>query len=200
MNRPEAYPITYGVLGLLAFFGKLSGYDVKRMFDHILAPMWGAAHSQIYNELRRMKELDWVEMEREEQETRPDRKVYSITQKGREALASWQKESPTTLQLRDDLLLKILFGSFASPEDLLANLRVGIEQHEQRLMQYRQMFSHLPARGMTFQASGRPDPYTSDGEEDIYFGLIARFAIDFEKMYLGWLRDTQAFLEEQERP
>ena len=75
----EAYPITYGVLGLLAFWGPLSGYDMKRLFDHVLAPMWGAAQSQIYKELRRMKELGWVEMEREEQEARPDRKMYSIT-------------------------------------------------------------------------------------------------------------------------
>ena len=38
----EAYPITYGVLELLAFWGPLSGYNLKRIFDHTLAPMWGA--------------------------------------------------------------------------------------------------------------------------------------------------------------
>src|SRR5713226_3365644 len=74
MERPEAYPITYGILGLLAYWGPLSGYDIKHLFDHTLTPMWGAAHSQIYKELRRMKALDWVEMEREEQDSRPDRK------------------------------------------------------------------------------------------------------------------------------
>ena len=68
MEQPEAYPITYGILGLLAFWGPLSGYDLKRLFDHTLAPMWGAAQSQIYKELRRMKELGWVDMQREEQE------------------------------------------------------------------------------------------------------------------------------------
>src|SRR5690348_11712810 len=84
MDRPDAYPITYGVLGLLAFWGPLSGYDLKRLFDHVLSPMWGAAHSQIYHELRRMNDFGWVVMEREEQETRPDRKVYTITAAGRE--------------------------------------------------------------------------------------------------------------------
>src|SRR5262249_29427055 len=118
MDRPDAYPITYGVLGLLAFWGPMSGYDIKRLFDHVLAPMWGAAHSQIYNELRRMQKLGWLEMEREEQESRPDRKVYRMTPAGREALVAWQKQPPTVLQLRDELLLKILFGSFAPPSDL----------------------------------------------------------------------------------
>src|SRR2546429_2258067 len=116
MEQHEAYPITYGILGLLAFWGPLSGYDIKRLFDHILSAMWAAAHSQIYKELRRMKELGWVEMEREEQESRPDRKVYTITQAGREALAAWQAQPPTVSQLRDELLLKLLFGSFANRE------------------------------------------------------------------------------------
>ncbi|HET8845642.1 MAG TPA: hypothetical protein VFN35_29510, partial [Ktedonobacteraceae bacterium] len=70
-------------------------------------------------------------------------------------------------------------------------------QHEQRLLQYRQTLSQLPVQGMAFQPSGRPDPYANNGEEDIYFGLIARFAIDFEKMYINWLRDALTFLEEQ---
>jgi DNA-binding PadR family transcriptional regulator len=200
MDRPEAYPVTYGVLGLLAFWGPLSGYDLKRLFDHILAPMWGAAHSQIYNELRRMKELGWVEMQREEQEMRPDRKVYHLTQAGQEALATWQEQPPTVLQLRDELLLKVLFGSFASPRALAANLRASMVAHEQRLLQYRQNLQRLPVRGMPSQPSGRPNPYATDNEEDPYFRLISRFAIDFEKMYLNWLHEALAHLEGEEPP
>ncbi len=201
MERQEAYPITYGVLGLLAFWGPLSGYDLKRLFDHVLAPMWGAVHSQIYNELRRMKELGWVTMEREEQETRPDRKVYQITPAGQKALAAWQEQPPGVLQLRDELLLKVLFGSFASPEAVKKNLQAGIVQHEQRLLQYRQGLPYLPVRGMSRQPSGRPNPYAGENhEEDLYFRLIARFAIEFEKMYLKWLRETLEYLEESGLP
>src|SRR5947209_7451648 len=134
MEQSEAYPVTYGILGLLAFWGPMSGYDLKRLFDHALAPMWGAAHSQIYHELRRMKELGWVDMEREEQELRPDRKVYHITSEGREALSIWQTQPPSVLQLRDELLLKIMFGTFASPDALAANLKAAIAQHELRLL------------------------------------------------------------------
>lgn len=194
IQRQEAYPITYGVLGLLACWGPLSGYDLKRLFDHILAPMWGAAHSQIYNELRRMKELEWVTMEREEQETRPDRKVYRITPAGQQALAAWQEQSSGVPQLRDELLLKVLFGSYASPEAVRKNLQAGIALHEQRLFQYRQSMQVLPVQDRRLQPSGRPNPYTGGNDEDSYFRLIARFAIDFEKMYLQWLRETLEYL------
>jgi PadR family transcriptional regulator, regulatory protein AphA len=199
-ERQEAFPITYGVLGLLAFWGPLSGYDLKRLFDHVLAPMWSAAHSQIYNELRRMQTLGWVTMERHEQESRPDRKVYQLTQAGQKALAAWQEQPPGVLQLRDELLLKVLFGSFASPSALVKNLQAGITEHEERLLHYRQQLQHLPVRGMPHQPSGRPNPYaTEDTEEDAYFSLIGRFAIEFERMYLKWLREALEYVEQDAR-
>src|SRR5260370_7234780 len=121
MDHLEAYTITYGILGLLAFWGPLSGYDIKRLFDHTLSAMWGAAQSQIYKELRRMKELGWVEMEREEQEARPDRKIYSMTDQGLAALRKCQPQPPEGFQLRDELLPKALFGTTTPPPHLAPN-------------------------------------------------------------------------------
>jgi hypothetical protein len=53
---------------------------------------------------------------------------------------------------------------------------------------------------MPTQPSGRPNPYATDNEEDIYFRLISTFASDFEKMYLNWLREALAYLEGEETP
>ncbi len=198
MQRPEAYPITYGILGLLAFWGPLSGYDIKRLFDHTLAPMWGAAHSQIYKELRRMKERGWVEMEREEQEARPDRKVYTMTQKGREALQVWQAQPADVFQMRDELLLKVLFGTFAAPGGLAENLRAGIAAHELRLLEYRQTAQRIPTGDEIRSLGKRPNPYAEQREGDPYFALITRFAIEFEKTYLNWLYQTLEFVEQQQ--
>ncbi len=201
MEQHETYPITYGILGLLAFWGPLSGYDIKRLFDHTLSAMWGAAQSQIYKELRRMKELGWVEMEREEQEARPDRKIYSITDQGHEALRKWQAQPPEVFQLRDELLLKVLFGSFATPADLAQNLRASIATHEMRLLAYRQNVFFLPTRGSLQHKDRRPNPYTVEGEEDPYFRLVVRFAIEFEKTYIRWLYEALDEIEgRQKRP
>lgn len=198
MERAEAYPITYGILGLLAFWGPLSGYDIKGLFDHVLAPMWGAAHSQIYKELRRMKELGWVEMQREEQEARPDRKVYTITEQGSEALRQWQGQEPDVFQIRDELLLKILFGKFADPADLEKNVRSSIAQHELRLLAYRQLSQFLPSGGEFRHGNKRHNPYATEDEEDPYFRLVSHFAIEFEKMYLRWLYETLDFVEQRQ--
>ena len=195
MERQEAYPVTYTILGLLAFWGPLSGYDIKRLFDHMLSAMWGAAQSQIYKELRRMKELGWVEMEREEQESRPDRKIYSITEQGRVALNKWQAQPAEVFQLRDELLLKVLFGAFASPGDLAQNLRASIAAHEMSLLAHRQNAQALPAQGSLPSANKRPNPYAVEDEEDPYMRLLVRFGIEFEKTYIRWLYEALAEIE-----
>jgi PadR family transcriptional regulator, regulatory protein AphA len=200
VEQPEAYPITYGILGLLAFWGPMSGYDIKRLFDHTLAPMWGAAHSQIYKELRRMHTLGWVDMRREEQESRPDRKLYAITEQGKHALHEWQSVPPEVFQIRDELLLKVLFGSFAAPEDLAGHVRTSIATHEMRLLSFRQNALFLPTHGASPQHSIRPNPYGEVGPVDPYFTMIVQFAIEFEKTYLRWLYETLTMLEQGSKP
>jgi len=199
MEQPEAYPITYGILGLLAFWGPLSGYDLKRLFDHMLATMWGAAQSQIYKELRRMKELGWVEMERQEQESRPDRKIYSITDQGQTALRKWQALPPEIYQVRDELLLKVLFGAFATPSDLAQNLRKSIADHEMRLLAYRQNAFFTPTREAFQHGNKRPNPYETESQEDPYFSLIVHFAIEFENTYIRWLHETLDMVENRQK-
>ena len=200
METLEAYPVTYGMLGLLAWWGPLSGYDLKHVCDQVLAPMWGVVQSQVYKELRRMQELGWVEMEREEQESRPDRKIYTVTAQGYAALRSWQAQPPEVFQIRDELLLKVLFGSFATPSDLVRNMRSSIREHEMRLLAYRQNMAALPLRGAFRHDNQRPNPYGASRQEDPYLQLIARFAITFENAYLRWLYEALEVVETGEQP
>src|SRR5438270_647381 len=47
----------------------------------------------------------------------------------------------------------------------------------------------------------RPNPYTVEGEEDPYFRLVVRFAIEFEKTYIRWLYEALDEIEgRQKRP
>jgi PadR family transcriptional regulator AphA len=171
----------------------MSGYDIKQLFDSTMAPMWNTAHSQIYNELRRMSELGWVEMERHEQEARPDKKVYQATAQGLAALREWQFIQPARgLQMRDEVLLRFTFGSFAAPKALAATLRGGLADHEQRLALYRHNQQHLPYMPQNDVNQTQPDAATAP---DPFFELLARFAIMFEETYLRWLREALAFVE-----
>jgi len=192
VNQREAYTITYAVLGMLARWGPRSGYDVKRYFDQGLGYIWSATHSQIYKELRRLADLGWAEMEREEQESRPDRKVYRITPAGREALALWLGQPAEMLQLHDELLLKVVFGAFAPPGGLPNILRASIAAHEQRLAQFQEELRQHgdPAQPETWEGYPR-----AEGITDPYIGMTTRLGIAFEEMYLRWLRETLALVD-----
>ncbi len=67
-----------------------------------------------------------------------------------------------------------------------------------RLLEYRQSTQFIPTRGTLRQANKRHNPYAAESEEDPYFGLIVRFAIEFEKTYLRWLYEALDFVENRQ--
>ncbi|QBD79530.1 PadR family transcriptional regulator [Ktedonosporobacter rubrisoli] len=170
--------------------GPSSGYDLKRGFDHALIPFFGAVYSQIYHELNRLHKLGWAEMEMETSSQRPARKRYTITQAGREALAAWHNQPLEKPQLRDELFLRTIFGHAAPPEALLTSFRNAIADHEQRLA-----FTQEEVRTHGDPLTGRPSEKGRDSDYDRYIGLVIQFERRFEEMYLGWLRESLAFLE-----
>ena len=69
-----------------------SGYELARRFDRSIGYFWAATHQQIYRTLRVMEDDGWVHVEPVEQQGRPDKKVYSVTDAGRAELARWIAE------------------------------------------------------------------------------------------------------------
>ena len=193
MTQPKAYPITYGVLGLLAYTGPMSGYDLKQLFDQALSPMWNATQRQIYNELSRVEEFGWATMQRLQQENRPDKKVYQITAEGHEALRAWQATHPAkSLQVRDEMLLRFTFGAFATREDLANTLGASIFEHEKRRAQYLDNRVMLPTGPAPL---GEHPNMSPDVPRDPFFLEMTRFAFKFEEMYLEWLHEALDFVE-----
>lgn len=80
-----------------------SGYELVQYLD----ALWPAKHSQIYPRLTRMEENGLLVYEQIEQIGKPNKKIYSITEKGRETLESWITETPSGSIVRDEFLIKI---------------------------------------------------------------------------------------------
>ena len=73
--------LEYAILGFLNYH-PYSGYDLKKVFDNLVRHFWPADQSQIYRTLSNLIQTWLGEMEVIEQNDRPDRKVYSITETG----------------------------------------------------------------------------------------------------------------------
>jgi DNA-binding PadR family transcriptional regulator len=109
------------ILGFLSL-EPTSGYTLKQRFDGSVQSFWTATQSQIYRELHALEAGGAVEVERLPGEGKPDRKVYSLTQRGREELARWLAEPLDPLVLRHPLLLKFVFAAELPPAVLAALL------------------------------------------------------------------------------
>ena len=111
--------LDYAILGFLSYHPS-SGYDLKRIFDTSVRHFWPADQSQIYRTLSRLMKLGWVEMEKIEQEDRPDRKVYDITPAGRQELLRWLAGPPPLSGPRSAPLIQVFFSGQLSDAEVLA--------------------------------------------------------------------------------
>ena len=103
--------LKHGLLGLLTI-RQSSGYDLSKLFQESLSFFWVANQSQIYRELDKMEQLGWVVSSKVEQDARPNKRVYGITQEGDKELIRWLKEenAEDLAVQRNPLLMKLFFS------------------------------------------------------------------------------------------
>ncbi len=127
------------VLGLVAF-GEASGYDLARLAARSVAHIWTPSQSQIYKTLPRLTARGLTRTREVEQRGRPDKAVYRITRRGREALRRWLDEvEQEPASGRVVFPLKLFFCEFASPGTARAQLAAYRSYLARRLERYEQL-------------------------------------------------------------
>lgn len=111
--------LDYAILGFISYI-PLTGYELKKLFDSSVRHFWAADQSQIYRTLAQLTADGLVEMEVAEQTNRPDRKVYSITPAGRQALQQWVEGPFSGGDPRNAILLNTFFMGKCTDEQVLA--------------------------------------------------------------------------------
>ncbi len=113
----------FPVLGVL-FRGPLHGYDLCRELRGSLGEIWGLRTSHIYALLAGLEKDGLVRHDLVHQETRPAKKVFSITYEGRLVFLEWLRSPVVNVRdIRLEFLAKFHFARFDSPEavaDLIA--------------------------------------------------------------------------------
>jgi PadR family transcriptional regulator, regulatory protein AphA len=103
----------YALLGMLSL-APMSGYDLKKATDISIGHFWQENYAQIYPMLKQLAREGLTTSHVEEQEGKPNRHVYTLTDKGREELQSWLSEPVDYQVYRSELLLKLFFGEQTS--------------------------------------------------------------------------------------
>jgi len=141
-------------LGLLTQ-GAASGYDLKKRFETCFRSFYSAGYGSIYPALAYLADTDLVTCEEISQDGRPDRKVYRITDQGREYFTEALSSHHPAHKMRSEFLAMIFFAEFIPSERLGKLMDDRVEELQQTLEELESMSATLskhPDSGVEFVA------------------------------------------------
>ncbi len=161
----------------------LTGYELAKSFDTSIGFFWRADHQQIYRELKRLRENDWVSDELVVQQGRPNKRRYSITAAGRAHLMEWSQQSQTPPPIKDDLLVKLY--SLADVDAIAVREQIAdrLAGHRDRLRLYQRIADTIY----------RDVPDDDPAAVGRLLGLRAGLA--YEQAWIRWCTDALQRLE-----
>ena len=168
--------ITPVILGLLAH-KPFSGYDMKATVDRSTRFFWAGSYGQIYPELRRLEREGLIEGEDAPNGGRT-RRVYRLTAAGRDALREWLLGSATTIEYRDESLLRLFFAE-ALPREQALQLLAGRKHGHERVPGGSARDRHSAGDGSTFDQ------------------LVLQWGIDFNECGAKWCEQQLQRLRKQ---
>lgn len=172
MPSAELTTTSYAILGLLAV-KPWTTYELAQQMERAIGNFWPRARSKVYEEPKKLVAHGLAHATPEQVGKRP-RTVYTITPKGRKALAAWTATTSEPPALEFSALLKVFFAEHGSKEDLLATLR-GLRPW---LARRAELGVHINSGYLSGQG---PFP-----ERLPWLLLCGRFLDDFDAMVENW--------------
>lgn len=136
MSSPPALTSTsYAILGLLAV-KPWTTHELVRQVDRSLRRIWPRAQSKLYEEPKKLVAHRYASAS-DDSVGRRTRTRYTITARGRRALAAWLRQPGGGPVLECEQLVKIHFADSGTTADIVANLEATrawvLEQNAENL-------------------------------------------------------------------
>ncbi len=168
------------LLGSL-FDKSLSGYDLKKIFSLSFAFFSDLSYGSIYPALKKLEQAGLITMKLEIQENAPNRKVYTITEEGKQSFLNSLKSPFGLERYKGALLMRMFFFEHLSKQERLDAAGNYLEQ-------VRSVAQHLE--------SLRPE---IEGVADQYQLLCFQFGLRFFKDLIGNVEQVIVDLQNNER-
>ena len=174
--------LKYAILGFLNY-RSMFGYEIKQSMDGSIQHFWHSKLSQIYMTLKNLENEKLLTSEIENQEDKPDRKRYTITNLGKQELNEWLNSCLMSIpQNKDGLLLKLFFSSQVSKQNIIQELSLLRKLHQKQLTLYQTETKDIISKSKT----SSPD-LKDDG---ILWEATRRMGEMYESMYIQWIDET----------
>ena len=116
-----------------------TGYELAREFDAVSGHFWRASHQQIYRELKLLVKDGCVTFETVQQQGKPDKKTYRLTNKGHRTLKEWLDAPLNETPPNYPLLIKFLASDLVDAKLLTQEIQALSKEHRARLDEYNEI-------------------------------------------------------------
>jgi len=175
--------IQYALLSMLSV-EPMTGYDLKKAMQDAAYMPWSGNNNQIYKALLALQEEGLTVCEVRHQAGAPSKKVYSVTEEGREVLKGWLKSAPESPEFHKEFLIRLLAADMLSQEELAAL----VKGYERELRLQAAMQRERMRRGTGFAAR--------TPREALLRKLAGESMLASLQNELEWIRDAEARLFE----
>ncbi len=123
-------PVRHAVLGLLVQHPR-HGYELRAAFEALVGgeENWNVKPAQIYSTLNRLEKSGLIEEESVEQDSGPEKRIYSVTPHGIKLLEEWFADGTAAEHQRDEFFIKLmvcLVSRVADPYQLIQTQRTHL--------------------------------------------------------------------------
>ena len=178
--------LQHGLLGLLNY-GAMTGYELGKAFNASLSFFWRAQSSQIYRELNKMEEMEWLTSHIEFQTDKPNKRIYAITDKGNKELQIWlQSDLPKeTIPTRSEILMRLFFSAQNSVGENIKVLKKIAGTYQNQCDELENINDNI----------AEYSSYVNTEEDALYWEMTADFGRAYSKMCLDWAESCIKRLE-----
>lgn len=141
-------------LGVLSI-GDASGYEIKKVFEGAFSHFYVAGFGSIYPALAELSHAGYVTCNEQEQEKRPAKKVYHLTDKGRQAFHTALLQTYPSHRVRSDFMVLLMFSHLLTSGQVAELLRQRVFDIDKTLLQIDKSLSqatHTVSPGAEFAA------------------------------------------------
>lgn len=135
------------ILGFLCE-GPKSGYDIKQKMEYSVSYFFDASFGAIYPALRKMEKEGLVEKQVIQQEGKPNKNLFVITDSGMAQFQAYLNSPINPTITRSDILIRVFFGRFTTKE----TVRNWLEEEREK---NQSMYDHLNSVGEKFSNMDR---------------------------------------------
>ncbi|KUG03808.1 transcriptional regulator, padr family [hydrocarbon metagenome] len=157
----------------------MSGYEIKQLISLSTSLFYNASYGSIYPILKKQEEAGLVSVE-ELVEGGRFKKIYQLTEKGRNTFLQWLEEPPQPITIKNDMLVRLFFFNNVTREKQVEITEIYLDH----LKDFRQRLDDIAPAAASYS--------------DIYKDYTLRWGKDFYQFLILWYENLLSDLQKPE--